>query len=151
MRVLRVYAFFNDTVDTEVVVPTNRTIEPPRGRNRQRQRTNPNEVETLIVGQSKEPRTATMYRRGDYLQPGDAVGPGMLRALPPLPPEESETAVPDRLDLARWIVDPANPLMPPSPPISCGFACSARDWCARPMTSAPGRTADASAVARLAG
>ena len=31
---------------------------------------------------------------------------------PPFPPEESETAVPDRLDLARWIVDPANPLMP---------------------------------------
>ena len=106
------YAFFNDTVDTEVVVPTNRTIEPPRGTNRQRRRTNPNEVEALIVGQSKEPRTATMYRRGDYLQPGDAVGPGTFRALPPLPPEESETAVPDRLDLARWIVDPANPLMP---------------------------------------
>ena len=91
------YAFFNDTVDTKVVVPTNRTIEPPRGRSRQRQRTNPNEVGVSIVGQSKEPRTATMYRRGDYLQPGDAVGPGLFRALPPLPPEESETDVPDRL------------------------------------------------------
>src|SRR4051812_20071495 len=53
-----------------------------------------------------------MYRGGDSLHPGEAAGPGLFRALPPLPPEESETAVPDRLDLARWIVDPANPLMP---------------------------------------
>jgi hypothetical protein len=43
--------------------------------------------------------------RGDFLRPGVAVESGALAVLPPLAKSK-----PSRLDLAKWIVDPANPL-----------------------------------------
>ena len=52
-------------------------------------------------------RTTRIHLRGDYKRPGDEVLPGTPAMLPPLRPRG---AVADRLDLARWIVDPANPL-----------------------------------------
>src|SRR5207247_10735875 len=45
--------------------------------------------------------------RGDFLRPGEQVRgatPAVLHKFSP------RNASPDRLDLARWIVDPANPL-----------------------------------------
>jgi len=50
-------------------------------------------------------RTTHVMIRGDFLRPGVAVLPGTLAVLPPL-----KNDAPNRLDLARWIVDPANPL-----------------------------------------
>jgi hypothetical protein len=48
-----------------------------------------------------------IHNRGDFLQPGDEVQPHTPAVLPPL---KARGDKPDRLDLARWIVDPANPL-----------------------------------------
>lgn len=48
-----------------------------------------------------------VHVRGDFLRKGDEVRPGVLAALHPFKPRGE---VPDRLDLARWIADPANPL-----------------------------------------
>src|SRR5204863_2887705 len=48
-----------------------------------------------------------VHVRGDFLRRGDEVQPGTLSVLHCFKPR-GET--PDRLDLARWIVDPANPL-----------------------------------------
>ncbi|MEY4938493.1 MAG: hypothetical protein RIQ93_228 [Verrucomicrobiota bacterium] len=58
-----------------------------------------------ILGLSE--RKTHIHIRGDYQQPGDEVRPGTLEVLHPLKPR-GPTA--DRLDLARWLVDPANPL-----------------------------------------
>lgn len=55
----------------------------------------------------KEERKTHVHIRGDFLRPGDEVQPGTLAVLPPMKPRREK---PDRLDLARWIVDPANPL-----------------------------------------
>jgi hypothetical protein len=52
-------------------------------------------------------RKTNIHIRGDFLQKGDEVQPGTPAFLPPLQPRGE---VPDRLDLARWLVDPANPL-----------------------------------------
>jgi hypothetical protein len=52
-----------------------------------------------------------MFRRGDFLQPLDEVSPDTLGVLPALVPHNSETP-PGRLDLARWLVSPENPLTP---------------------------------------
>ncbi len=53
-------------------------------------------------------RATHVLRRGDFLQPAAQVQPATLSILHPL---EARTAdKPDRLDLARWLVDPANPL-----------------------------------------
>ncbi|MDB5386685.1 MAG: hypothetical protein JWM11_2331 [Planctomycetaceae bacterium] len=52
-------------------------------------------------------RASVSYRRGEYLQPDAAVEPNVLSILPPLP----AAAPRDRLALARWLVDPTNPLV----------------------------------------
>ncbi len=54
----------------------------------------------------KHRRTTVMRKRGEYLQPAEAVEPGVLSALPILPGEAPR----DRLGFARWLADPANPL-----------------------------------------
>jgi hypothetical protein len=52
-------------------------------------------------------RPSTPMRvRGSYLAPGDHVYAGVPAALPPLP----ERAMPNRLGLALWLADDANPL-----------------------------------------
>src|SRR5260370_12194314 len=52
-------------------------------------------------------RPTHIHVRGDFLQPGEEVQPGTPAFLPPLKPR---AARPDRLDLARWLVAPENPL-----------------------------------------
>ena len=51
-------------------------------------------------------RVTHLMHKGNYLDPGPAVEPGVPAAFPPLP----EGAPRDRLGLARWLVDPENPL-----------------------------------------
>ena len=62
----------------------------------------------MIVQRTSEPRKSHCLHRGDFLHPEDEVQPGTLAVLPPLAPRRGGAA--DRLDLARWLVDPANPL-----------------------------------------
>src|SRR5439155_14398249 len=57
---------------------------------------------TLASGQ---PRETYVMIRGDFLRPGAAVAANTPAVLPPLP-----STKPNRLDLARWIVAPDNPL-----------------------------------------
>lgn len=52
-------------------------------------------------------RPTHLLTRGDFKQPGEAVEPGTPAALPPL---EAAGARATRLDLARWLVAPENPL-----------------------------------------
>jgi mono/diheme cytochrome c family protein len=61
---------------------------------------------TMIMRELDPPRPAHVLIRGVYDKPGDPVARGVPACLPPLP----EGARPDRLALARWLVDPANPL-----------------------------------------
>jgi mono/diheme cytochrome c family protein len=65
----------------------------------------------VIAQRTNDPRPTRVLRRGDFLQPTDPVSPGVLATLHPLRPRRSD-APPDRLDLAHWLVDPANPLTP---------------------------------------
>lgn len=52
-------------------------------------------------------RKTFVHLRGDYRNRGEEVTPGTPAVLPPL---KSRAKPADRLDLARWLVDPANPL-----------------------------------------
>ena len=61
---------------------------------------------TLVMKEMEKPRGAFVLRRGEYDKKGDAVEPGVPAVLPALP--KSETT--NRLDLARWLVDPKHPL-----------------------------------------
>jgi mono/diheme cytochrome c family protein len=61
----------------------------------------------MVMEQMAEPRETHLLVRGQYNQPGDLVQPGTPASLPPLPKD----APPNRLGLARWLVDPQHPLM----------------------------------------
>ncbi len=61
---------------------------------------------TLIVRERSAPRETHVHLGGDFLRKGALVTPGVPAVLPPLPAKAKYT----RLDLARWIVDPKNPL-----------------------------------------
>jgi hypothetical protein len=64
-------------------------------------------IQTVMVMQElPTPRETFLLKRGAYDHPGDRVERSVPAALPPLPKD----AVNNRLTLARWIVDPTNPL-----------------------------------------
>jgi mono/diheme cytochrome c family protein len=61
---------------------------------------------TLVVKERSTPRKSYIFIKGDFTRHGDDVTPGVPAILPPL----AAAAAPTRLDLAKWIVDPRNPL-----------------------------------------
>ncbi len=62
---------------------------------------------TLVMQERDRPRDTRLLLRGNYLTSGDEVAPGTPKALHPI-----DSALPsNRLGLAHWLVDPANPLM----------------------------------------
>ncbi len=61
---------------------------------------------TLVMSERKEPRETHIMVRGNFLNLGDKVTPGVPAILPPLPAGEPD----NRLTLARWLVSPENPL-----------------------------------------
>lgn len=65
---------------------------------------------TTLVMQERPPqhrRRTFVFHRGDFLKPTEEVEPGVPAMLHPFP----EGAPYNRLGLARWLVDPANPLV----------------------------------------
>jgi len=69
-------------------------------------------AELMVMKELDKQRETYIALRGDFLRPDNDVGPlapGGLRSVPPaLPPQAGRT----RLDLARWLVSPQNPLTP---------------------------------------
>jgi hypothetical protein len=62
---------------------------------------------TVMVMQEREqPRDTFLLIRGAYDRPGEKVTPAVPSTLPPLPAGYDN----NRLGLARWLVDPSNPL-----------------------------------------
>jgi hypothetical protein len=68
----------------------------------------PKPVHTLVMQELPKPRDSFLFINGDFTRRSDKVSPGVLAILPPLKAAKPEQ--PNRLDLARWLVDPANPL-----------------------------------------
>ena len=60
----------------------------------------------MVMAELPEPRETSVLVRGQYDKKGEKVGPATLTSLPPLPPDAPR----NRLGLARWLVDPRNPL-----------------------------------------
>jgi hypothetical protein len=61
---------------------------------------------TMVMQEMAAPRETHVLLRGQYDKPGEKVEPGVPAFLPPLP----AGAPKNRLTLARWLVDRANPL-----------------------------------------
>ncbi len=61
---------------------------------------------TMVMSDMAKPRDTFVLKRGDYRLQGDKVTPNTPVVLPALPSDAPR----NRLTLAKWIVDPANPL-----------------------------------------
>jgi hypothetical protein len=67
-------------------------------------------VTTLVMQELKEPRETHVFIKGDFTRPADRVEPGMLAVLHQPATHNGTNSQLNRLDLARWIFEPANPL-----------------------------------------
>jgi hypothetical protein len=85
------------------VARTRAALEAERADLQQRM---PQVARTMVLQERPTPRRTHVLLGGDFTRKGAEVGPGVPAVLPPLP----ATAKPTRLDLARWLVDPRNPL-----------------------------------------
>jgi hypothetical protein len=63
---------------------------------------------TLVMAELPKPRRTTVFIKGDFTRPADEVTPGTPAVLHAF--DAPEDRMPTRLDLARWIVSPKNPL-----------------------------------------
>ncbi|MCI0456630.1 MAG: PSD1 and planctomycete cytochrome C domain-containing protein [Gemmataceae bacterium] len=61
---------------------------------------------TMVMQEMSKPRDTFVLIRGEYDKKGEKVQAATPAALPPLP----KGAPPNRLGLARWLVDPSHPL-----------------------------------------
>lgn len=64
------------------------------------------DLQVLVLAERAEPRATHILNRGVWDDPGEPVSPGVPAAVL----ARDDSAVPTRLELARWLVDPANPL-----------------------------------------
>ncbi|HKB01249.1 MAG TPA: PSD1 and planctomycete cytochrome C domain-containing protein [Gemmataceae bacterium] len=64
----------------------------------------PAAVTTMVVRERKAPRETHVMLGGDFTRKGAKVAPGFPAVVP------AQRQAGNRLDLARWLVDPANPL-----------------------------------------
>jgi hypothetical protein len=62
---------------------------------------------TMVLRERSDPRVTTVLIKGDFTRPGEEVNPGTPAALHPF---ANATDNANRLDLARWLVSPDNPL-----------------------------------------
>lgn len=64
---------------------------------------------TLVMQERAQPRRTTVLIKGDFTRPAEEVTPGTPAVLHPFP---KTAGLPNRLDLARWLMSPDNPLTP---------------------------------------
>jgi len=70
-------------------------------------KTEPKFPTAMVMLERSEPRVTHIHIRGNFLNHGDAVTPGVPAVLSPLPSGQPL----NRLGLARWLVDENNPLV----------------------------------------
>jgi len=94
-------AYFRDEVDEEA-----KKLRQPIEKHAKKEPKYP-ETKAAILAEREKPRDTRIHVRGDFLRPGDEVEPATLAVLHDFRPRGAQ---PDRLDLAHWLMDEANPL-----------------------------------------
>jgi hypothetical protein len=65
-------------------------------------------MEVRVLSQRRTPRETRILHRGEFLSPTEPVATGTPAVLPPI--RARNPSGPDRLDFARWLMEPGNPL-----------------------------------------
>ncbi len=98
----RLLAFFNNQDDADLFLdPPDAKADPKVPVKK------PAGPKTLVLAERAVPRETHVMLGGDFTRKGVKVAPGTPAVLPPLPKLDRR---PTRLDLARWLVGPENPL-----------------------------------------
>jgi len=98
--------FFRETQAADFAAAQTRVAELTKQR-ADFEKTVPN---TMVMAEMAKPRDTFMKVRGDYDKNGEKVTAGTPGFLPPLPAQAANGERFTRLDLARWLVAPENPL-----------------------------------------
>ncbi len=69
-------------------------------------RQRPRVTQSLVLRELPEPRPTTVFIKGDFTRPGAPLSPGPPASLTP----PGSAPVPGRIELARWLMAPENPL-----------------------------------------
>jgi mono/diheme cytochrome c family protein len=99
----RLFAFFNSGGEANTDVPKD---DPALV---QTQQAKPEQISVRVI--AHRPRKTHLLHRGDFLSPEDEVRPATLSTLHSFQ-SRHEDGPADRLDFARWLVAPDNPLTP---------------------------------------
>jgi hypothetical protein len=78
----------------------------PKKPKKQAKKPEPTKLTTLVMQELPKPRVQHLFVGGSFLNPGEIVAPGVPAVLNAFPADQP----PNRLGLAKWLVDPANPL-----------------------------------------
>jgi Protein of unknown function (DUF1553)/Protein of unknown function (DUF1549)/Planctomycete cytochrome C/Concanavalin A-like lectin/glucanases superfamily len=73
---------------------------------KQREELNRSIITTMVMAEMSKPRDTFVLGRGQYENKGEKVTPDVPSFLPPMP----QSLPRNRLGLAKWILDPSNPL-----------------------------------------
>jgi hypothetical protein len=79
---------------------------------RRRGSASPDTADLMVWKELDKPRDTYICLRGDFLRPDKEVGPLTPDVLDAVPPKLSPAETRNRLDLAKWLVNPENPLTP---------------------------------------
>jgi hypothetical protein len=90
--------------------PLDRLISAEMEHRKQKPKTPESAFKARTTAERDPPRVTHVHVRGNFLVKGDVVQQGTPKVLPPLPPSETSGGRPNRLDLARWLVNDTNPL-----------------------------------------
>ncbi len=94
----------------ELMIINDSTYGDERAALKKLQAAEPRFVTTMVVSErTGEPRPTHIHKGGDFTRKGERVLPGVPAVLPRLA-DSSPGKPPDRMDLARWLVDRRNPL-----------------------------------------
>jgi hypothetical protein len=87
---------------------------PPRKDKKARQKADADSADVMVMRDLAKPRETFLFQRGDFLRPDKGIGalePGVLHAAS-ASFAKAPAPMKNRLDLARWLVSPENPLTP---------------------------------------
>jgi hypothetical protein len=93
------YAAFSNQPDAKMVQSRERIKEIDKQLSRG--------VKTMVLKEREKPRKTNVFIQGDFTRPADEVTSGTLSVLHPFQASSEKV---NRLELAKWIVSPSNPL-----------------------------------------
>jgi hypothetical protein len=98
----RLFAFFNSQDEPNLALG----VHDPTARQSKEKNARAGQLTTMVL-RERAPRATHVLKGGDFTRPGVKVDPGTPAVLPLA---QTPGRIPNRLDLARWLVRPEHPL-----------------------------------------